>query len=42
MPVTTDVYQLLYEGLRDDWLGLDDLDPDLAGIQVWHLPGASG
>ena len=35
MPVTTDVYQLLYEGLRDGWLALDNLDPDLAGIQVW-------
>ena len=35
MPVTTDVYQLLYEGLRDGWLALEDLDPDLAGVQVW-------
>ncbi len=35
MSLTTDAYQLLYEGLRDGWLCLDDLDPDLAGIQVW-------
>ncbi len=33
MSLTTDVYQLLYEGLRDGWLCLDDLGPDLAGIQ---------
>jgi hypothetical protein len=38
--LTTDVYQLLYEGLRDGWLCLDDLGPDLAGVQVWlALPG---
>lgn len=35
MAVTTDVYQLLHEGLRDGWLCLDDLRPDLAGVQVW-------
>jgi hypothetical protein len=33
--LTTDVYQLLHEGLRDGWLCLDDIDPDLAGVQVW-------
>jgi hypothetical protein len=35
MPSTTDAYRLLHEGLRDGWLCLDDLGPDLAGIQVW-------
>lgn len=35
MSVSTDPYQLLYEGLRDGWLCLDDLGPDLAGVQVW-------
>jgi hypothetical protein len=32
---TTTVYDALYEGLRDGWLLLDDLGPDLAGLQVW-------
>ena len=35
MSLTTDVYQLLHEGLRDGWLCVDDLGPDLAGVQVW-------
>jgi hypothetical protein len=39
--LTTDVYQLLHEGLRDGWLCLEDLGPDLAGVQVWlALPEA--
>ena len=39
MSLTTDAYQLLYEGLRDGWLYLEDLDPDLAGVQVWLALG---
>lgn len=30
-----DIHQLLYEGLRDGWLTLDDLGPALVGVQVW-------
>ncbi len=30
-----ELYDVLYEGLRAGWLALDDLGPDLAGVQVW-------
>jgi hypothetical protein len=32
---TATVYDALLEGLSDGWLLLEDLGPDLAGVQIW-------
>ncbi len=29
------MFDVLYKGLQEGWLGPDDLSPDLAGIQIW-------
>ena len=33
--MSTTAYDALYDGLRQGWLLLEDLAPDLAGLQVW-------